>query len=298
MKYKEIKISIPKDICENFTDFLDSINISNYYEVLYDSESRKSYQPQILQENTSLYIYLEETDLQNELKILIFLKSIVPDHYFSEQRIVEPKEFENSFKEHYKPFNIGTFWIIPIWEKKSFLPPPNTKPIYLNPGMAFGTGQHETTKLMLRRIQDIVRKEWKVLDMGVGSGILSIASGLLGASEIVSIDIDPNAIKASNYNIQENFIDLTDKFLLKEGSFDHPILSNRHFDIVLANITFSVISKNIALIRQLNSSIFLFSGVLLEKKEDLISLLKDQLQGKVTFEDTFNEWIVLEWTLG
>ena len=70
MKFKELKISILKDFCDNLTDFFDSIGISGYYEILYDSEKKDK--SQIIQDNTSLYIYIDETDIQLEVKILIF----------------------------------------------------------------------------------------------------------------------------------------------------------------------------------------------------------------------------------
>ena len=301
MRYRELKCSLSKEIAEDFTNFLDILQTEGYYEILFDSYQPKKENEGILRENTTINVYLSENDLEKELKIYIFLKTQGKD-FFIESRIVETKEFEEAYKEFYKPFVIGKkFVVIPTWEKdsqqaKNLLETfPNSLPLYMNPGLAFGTGHHETTQLMLSQMTKILKPNMKVLDIGTGSGILSIGAALLEASFILAIDIDPNAIKATQYNWSENHFSNKINFLLKEGSFDHSEIYKYNYDLVLANITYAVISQNIKHIAEISSKIFLFSGIILEKKQEFLELLSKHIEGELSYFDELNEWIILEW---
>lgn len=301
MKYIELKTLIPKDIADNFTEFLDEIKVEGYYEVLFDSTLPKPKDGTIIRDDTQINIYLGEEDKEKELKIFIFLKTKADSSFFIESRLVETREFEDAYKEFYKPFQIGiSFCIIPVWEKdsaeaKQFIDK-GLIPLFMNPGMAFGTGHHETTKLMLTRMPDVIQNPgMKVLDMGVGSGILSIGAGLLGASSIVSVDIDPNAIRAAEYNWSQNSKLSNVNFELLEGGFDTPKIFEREFDLMLANITYAVISQNIHLIKKIHVKKFLFSGIISERYEDSLKLFKDNLIGELLFRATLDGWEVIEW---
>ena len=148
MKYLELKINLPKDISEEFTEFLDSLSVEGYYEILFDSTLPRPASGEILRDDTNIQVYLGETDTEKELKIYIYLKARAAGNSFIESRIVETKEFEEAYKEFYKPFQIGDhYWIIPTWEKDSELSKKvheesNNVILYMNPGLAFGTGHH------------------------------------------------------------------------------------------------------------------------------------------------------------
>jgi ribosomal protein L11 methyltransferase len=299
MVYREIRVYIKKDFVDEFTQYLDEIHTEGYFEILFDSEKPRANPNEIISDYTNIHIYLSENDLEKELKILIHLKSFYIEPFFAESRVVETKEFEDAYKEFYKPFLIGdTFCVIPTWEKEN----PEAKqllsqkvlPLYMNPGMAFGTGHHETTKLMLQRIPSLVKEGYRIADIGCGSGILSIAVSYLKAKTVYSLDIDPNAIKATEYNYRENTYPSEVEFHLLEGGFDHPQLSV-HFDLILANITFAVISKNIKHIKKLSTNHFLFSGIITEKKEDAFELFQKELTGTCLYNQEFNGWEIIEW---
>lgn len=299
MKYREVKCHLPKEISEEFIAFLEDLGTEGHYEILFDSEKKRN---EIISDNTNIHVYLAEEDLEKEIKIRIYLKLHDSENSFVESRIVETREFEEAYKEFYKPFIIGQkFVLIPSWEKNSseglnlLQTHPNSIPLYMNPGLAFGTGHHETTKLMLERIAEVVSKGMNILDMGTGSGILSIACGLLGAKNITAIDIDPNAVRASLFNISENEFPEETHFEVLEGGFDHHKVFETSYDLVLANITFAVISQNIHHIAKIKSNRFLFSGIILEKRKDILEILGSNLKGEIVYEKEFNEWIIIDW---
>jgi ribosomal protein L11 methyltransferase len=116
-------------------------------------------------------------------------------------------------------------WIVPTWHEP---PDPEAIVVRLDPGVAFGTGTHPTTRLCLRWLDASLRQGATVLDFGCGSGILAIAAAKLGAARVVGIDIDPQALKAARANSESNAIlaDYTDPDSLEAGTWD----------VVLANI--------------------------------------------------------------
>jgi ribosomal protein L11 methyltransferase len=165
----------------------------------------------------------------------------------------------------------------------------------MNPGLAFGTGHHETTKLMLSRMQELDLVNSQILDLGTGSGILSIGAASLGAKKIIAIDIDSNAVRATEFNWTQNSFPQKIDFQILQGSFDHVDIFPPEYDLVLANITFAVISMNIEYLKNLKAKKFLFSGLIIEKKEDSINLFETHLGGKLNYFEQFNDWILIEW---
>lgn len=301
MKYREVKCNLPKEIAEEFNNFLDELKTEGHYEILFDSEQKKPSNSPIISENTNIHVYLGENEVEKEIKIRIFLKLHANENSYAESRIVETREFEEAYKEFYKPFCVGEkFVIIPSWEKdtmegKVLLQTfPNATPLYMNPGLAFGTGHHETTKLMLERITQIVKPGMNILDLGTGSGILSIACGLLGVNNVLAVDIDPNAVKASLHNISENQFSNT-RFEVIEGGFDHQNIYKSHYDLVLANITFAILSQNLSHLAKISTKRFLLSGITSDRSHDFIELLKKNLKGEILYQKELNEWIIIDW---
>ena len=294
MKYREIKINLPKDAAEPFNQFLEETGTLGHYEILFDPSLKK--EGEIISDYTNMKVYLQENDHENELRILIFLNSNAPGNFFSETRIIETNDYMTSYQEYYKPFSAGKLvWVIPVWDKEKPLPENSALPLYINPGLAFGTGHHETTRLMLGRLETVVEKGMSVLDAGCGSGILSIACGKLGATDITAFDIDPNAKDSTLYNWQQNEFAPDTKILVLEGGFDLPEVTHREFDLAVINITFAVISSNMAEIAKINSKRFLFSGVIEEKREELENMLVKMVGGHAVYRDSMNDWIILEW---
>ena len=192
---------------------------------------------------------------------------------------VAEEDWANNWKKYFKPFPVGDkIMIKPSWEE---LPAQTDKIILkIDPGHIFGTGTHETTQLCMELIEKYVRKDDMVLDIGCGSGILSIASLLLDAKEADAVDIDPNAIQIAYENSDRNDIDRS-RYHVKAGNIleDKELqasYSGKKYDLVAANIVADVI---IALTKQVpdyikDGGIFLCSGIITERKEDVLEALK------------------------
>lgn len=160
---------------------------------------------------THITLYLQDNpqglETLTELKgALAGFKAESPDFYGSlEIKIdnVKEEDWANNWKQYYKPFNVGSKLIIkPSWENVE-----NTegrKILEIDPASTFGTGQHHTTKLVMERLENIVREGDKVLDLGCGSGILSIAALLFGAENATMVDIFENAVKTAGENVEKN----------------------------------------------------------------------------------------------
>lgn len=147
--------------------------------------------------------------------------------------IIDSAEWENEWKKYYKPFNIGRIVVVPEWIE--YKPTCGDVPIKLNPGLAFGTGMHETTSMCIDLMQRIDLTKKKVLDFGCGSGILGVCATALGATSVLFADTDEQAITATKYNCGINGINDPTVFLRDVREITEPA------DIVLANITADVL---------------------------------------------------------
>ncbi len=195
---------------------------------------------------------------------------------FFDWSIIKEEDWLTSWKKYWAPELIGNhFLILPCWidlhEKLK-----EKQIIKIDPGAAFGTGGHPSTYLCLEKMENILFSDKKVLDIGCGSGILSVAARLLGAKEVCAVDNDYLAINSTNSNFQLNFGNL-EKLNTYLGSFDEVVLKNQleHFDFVLCNILAEVIKEMIPNIYKClrNSGEVIFSGILNSQKDEIIKIL-------------------------
>ncbi len=156
------------------------------------------------------------------------------------------EDWANNWKQYYKPFPVGErLYIVPEWEKDSAPLPEGKAPLYLNPGLIFGTGSHASTQLCLEGVERYTAPGTAVLDLGCGSGILSIAALALGAGLAVGVDIDPKAVNVAYENAAMNGIG-RDRYTVLAGDVlsDKALaaqLARQHYGLVLANIVADVI---------------------------------------------------------
>lgn len=152
-----------------------------------------------------------------------------------EFRELAEDDWANAWKKHYHVLRIGQRIVVrPSWQEHERQP--DEVVIELDPGMAFGTGLHPTTRLCLQALEEHLKPGAKVLDLGTGSGILAIAAAKLGAGSVLALDNDPVAVKAARSNVQSNGVQ--NLVAVEHGSLDK---ATEEFDLVLVNILARVI---------------------------------------------------------
>lgn len=190
---------------------------------------------------------------------------------------VKDEDWENNWKQYYKPLPIGKkLVVVPAWEEQ---PADGRVALRLDPGLIFGTGSHATTRMCLEAIETLAAPDKRVLDLGCGSGILSIGALVLGCREAVGCDIDPKAPDVAMDNAALNGIG-ADRFRVCAGD----ILADRgmraalgtNFDIVLANIVADVILPLAPLSREFLApgGTFVTSGIIEGRQDEIEHALK------------------------
>ncbi len=188
---------------------------------------------------------------------------------------VHEEDWANNWKQYYKPIKIGSrLVIVPAWE--TYTPAADEITVRMDPGMAFGTGTHETTRLVIGLLEDYVRAGDYVLDVGTGSGILAICAAKLGAEACRAYDIDPVAVRVARENICAEGLgnvtcDRSD--LLRDVD-----LGKGKFDLVCANIVADIIIRMAPDVRKYmkKDGILLCSGIIDARAQDVIDALSAQ----------------------
>lgn len=175
------------------------------------------------------------------------------------------EDWENNWKQYFKPLPVGEKLLIqPIWEEK--IDAGGRFVVHLEPGQAFGTGSHATTRLCMQVLEEAVKPGCTVLDIGCGSGILSIAALLLGASHATGVDIDPYAVKTAQENGRANGMD-KQRFNVLHGNLTQQVQGK--FDVIAANIVADVLVRLASEIPGFlkPDGVFLASGIILPSEE-------------------------------
>ncbi|MGN0970720.1 MAG: 50S ribosomal protein L11 methyltransferase, partial [Aristaeellaceae bacterium] len=183
---------------------------------------------------------------------------------------VHDEDWSEVWKKFYKPFRAGNHLVVkPTWEL--YDAQMGDKVIEIDPGMAFGSGTHETTGMCMELLEDALHGGERVIDVGTGSGILAIGAALLGAKEVTAIDIDPMAVKVARENIEHN--GLQDKVTALEGNLlDHLDVT---CELCVANIIADVICMFAAPLNDhiVPGGLFICSGIIKEREQDVVDAL-------------------------
>jgi len=197
------------------------------------------------------------------------------------------QDWERVWLDSFKPIKVGTnLWVCPSWcEPES----PYERNIILDPGLAFGTGTHATTKMCLQWIADQNLQEQHVLDYGSGSGILAIAAILSGAARADAVDIDPLAVQACKENSERNGVANKMRALLSAELTQNQTSS---YNLVIANILAEVIIelRDTLLVHLESNGVLLLTGILSTQAERVMHAFGDQFQFDVTHQD---HWCLL-----
>ncbi len=258
MKWIEVTIEAGAALLQPLCEFLEISGIDGL--VIEDEKDFTDF----LEENRQYWDYVDEAlmrgkkgvsrvkfylpdDEDGRRRLLGIKKGLEGDTQFFRLEIstaaIADEDWEENWKQYYKPIEVGSrLIIIPDWEDKT---PENPRiPLRLDPGLMFGTGTHPTTRMCLEKLEECVKPEMEILDLGTGSGILAIAAILLGARRAVGCDIDEKAPAIAGANAEKNGIG-KNLFSVYAGN----VLSDRDlreelagkYDVVTANIVADVI---------------------------------------------------------
>ena len=199
------------------------------------------------------------------------------------------EDWADSWKQYYKPIEIGErLVVVPMWEK--YEGESSKVIVKMDPGMAFGTGTHETTRLCATLLEKYVTEKTKMLDVGCGSGILAICASKLGAMECYAYDIDPVAVKVANENVKDNDctnIECGVSDLLKG-------VKAGKYDVITANIVADIIIRLLPDISAFmhKDTVLVISGIIDERCEDVYKSINEN-GFKITEEIHENGWCAI-----
>ncbi|MEA3496672.1 MAG: 50S ribosomal protein L11 methyltransferase [Bacteroidota bacterium] len=255
MEHLEIQVFCPKNISEFLIQELFLLQFTSFQE-----------------EEDFFYAYIEKSEYSEEEFNSVISKYIkLGNEIRFEIKTLKNINWNKEWEKNYDPIIIDNKFFIKAPFHK--IQKPDLKTFIISPSMAFGTGHHATTKLIMHIQQKIDFKNKRVLDYGCGTGILSIFSEFLGAKEIVAIDNDENAINCTQENIEFNNCK---KILPITGEID--TVKGEKFDIILANITRNIIIKSAKSLAELLSqdSVLITSGYFYEDNELIINKLSKE----------------------
>lgn len=288
MKYIEVKINTSQEDLDPLTCILMDMGIAGFavedpqdFQML--MEKKNSYDWDYVDESlmdfssveTGITFYLDDSeDGRNMLGRIHEAMANYSKGRAAELRwkVVDDSDWKDNWKEFFKPAKLTDRIVIkPSWE--DYAAKKDEIVIEIDPGLAFGTGTHPTTSLCIRLLEKYIEPEKDtVLDVGCGSGILSIAAALLGAKEIIAVDIDPVAVEVTKENVELNYV--TPKIRVFEGDLTKGL--NEKAEIVAANLMADLVimlTGDIAAHLR-GKSVYISSGILIEKKETVAAAIE------------------------
>lgn len=186
-----------------------------------------------------------------------------------DEAVCKNADWENNWKKYFKPMPVGKRLLIrPIWEQE--FDAGDRAVLHLEPGLAFGSGTHDTTRLCLESIENYAENGKTMLDIGCGSGILSVAGLLLGADSAVGVDIDALAVKTAKENGETNGFS-EPQFTVLQGSMTDKVSGK--FDIIAANIVADIIVMLCENIKNYMNpdAVFITSGIIVPREDDVVA---------------------------
>ncbi|MDO8651369.1 MAG: 50S ribosomal protein L11 methyltransferase [Undibacterium sp.] len=207
-------------------------------------------------------------------------------------RSVADQDWVRLTQSQFEPIHIGkNIWVVPSWHE---IPDANALVLELDPGLAFGTGSHPTTRLCMEWLEAHAPQDLSVLDYGCGSGILAMVAKKLHAKSVVGVDIDPQAIESANFNAERNHCEI-EFSLPKEFAVAHP--SSQKFDVVVANILSSPLKLMAPMLsgRVAPGGALILSGVLSRQAEEVAAAYAPFIQLSVWAEH--EGWVALSGNL-
>lgn len=308
MKYYELTVDTTSEASELVADILTDLGSNGIG--IYDNRDLLG-----LSESGVVWDYIEEhlikddgkarvkgyfpvegyEDLKKQLADrLEFLKANCPFDYGTlslSETLVNDDDWVNSWKQYYKPIHAGRVTIVPEWI--DYAPADGEYVVKIDPGMAFGTGEHESTKMCLMLLQEMGVEGKSVIDVGTGSGILALASAKLGAKSVEAYDVDDNAVKSAKENSALNGFE--DKIYVANANLLDK--TSGKFDIVLANITADVLitlSKSLGDYMK-EGGVVIISGIILKREKEVVQAF-EKASFKIEKRMNMGEWVAFRLT--
>lgn len=308
MKWTEVLIKVDPQAVEAVTDILYGLGAQGVaidepvdVERLREDELYWDYIDEKLLENdteeTKIMAYFSEEETNLPEKIAVIKEKIRNLTEFGlsigsgtvELSNVNQEDWESAWKQYFKPVHVTDRIVVkPEWEEYS--PQEGEIVIEIDPGMAFGTGTHETTSMCINQIEKNLKSGDTVIDIGCGSGILSMAAVLLGAQRATGVDLDPVAVRVALENVELN--NLQDKIEILHGNLTDVIREKA--DIVVANIMADIILILLEDVRAFikDDGLFISSGIIQEKRAAVEARLLEKNFSIVEVE-TKGEWCAI-----
>ena len=301
MQWREIEVFTTKEGLEPLTGCLNLLGINGF--VINDAEEFAAFTEDksanwdyiddsllgLKNRENSVTCYLPDNEQGDQMLIelkaeLKALKARDTEGRFGRLEIrentVKEEDWANNWKQYFHPFPVGqNLLVMPSWEQLD-VPTPR-EIILIDPESSFGTGQHETTRMCLELLDGRVCEGDKMLDLGCGSGILSVASAKLGASHVTCVDIDENSVKIAKQNLEKNNIS-ADKFTVKCGNIcDDAALRDSlggGYDVVCANIVADVLIAMSDYFMSFldDDGVLIVSGIIKERADEVFRVLKSK----------------------
>ena len=308
MKWTEVLIKVDPQAVEAVTDILYGLGAQGVaidepvdVERLREDELYWDYIDEKLLENdteeTKIMAYFSEEETNLPEKIAVIKEKIRNLTEFGlsigsgtvELSNVNQEDWESAWKQYFKPVHVTDRIVVkPEWEEYS--PQEGEIVIEIDPGMAFGTGTHETTSMCINQIEKNLKAGDRVIDIGSGSGILSMASVLLGAEKATGVDLDPVAVRVALENVELN--NLQDKIEILHGNLTDVIREKA--DIVVANIMADIILILLEDVRAFikDDGLFISSGIIQEKRAAVEARLLEK-NFRIVEVETKGEWCAI-----
>ncbi|MFH1148533.1 MAG: 50S ribosomal protein L11 methyltransferase [Pseudomonadota bacterium] len=268
MKWHEISIECEEDLAEVISDYL--VEITGRGIVLEDLESDGSRLPM---QRVKAYLPFAEASADKMTALTGFLEGRIKGSGSVAFHFVQDEDWAHNWKAFFKPLRLTQRIVVkPSWEE--FIPGEGDIVLDIDPGMAFGTGQHPSTHLCIGTLEDLLsgkefrslNPEIRVLDVGTGTGILGMAAAGLGADYVLGIDVDPEAVESASKNVYRT--GLGNRMVVNDVNLAD---ISEEFTIVLANIVYRDLVVLCPLLskRVKKGGVLILSGILGEEKDDL-----------------------------
>ncbi|MBE6685160.1 MAG: 50S ribosomal protein L11 methyltransferase [Ruminococcaceae bacterium] len=304
-EWLQIKVTVPTERLDELTGLMSMINTNLLIDDLSDIDLKTCYgdliDEKILNADKShasvSYFVPKDVNISDDMA---FLRDRLASASFTDAEIevigLCEEDWANSWKEFYKPFKVGKIVIVPAWE--DYEAKDGEIIVSMDPGMAFGTGTHETTRLIISLLQKYVKEGDSLLDVGTGSGILAICGAKIGAENCRAYDIDPMSVRVANENIRES--GLEDKITCAQSDLLRQV-ENRvgGYDIICANIVADIIIRMTPDVAPFMSekTVLLASGIIAERCDDVVRCF-EQHGFKIVERAEDNGWCALAVMIG